>query len=123
MKSRFYNLQRFSFGLMQMFFLLVFINVSAQDVTGKVVGESGEGLIGASVIVKGTSKGTITDFDGIFSLPNVETGTVLVFSYTGYQQQEMSAAADMLITLSGSETLDEIVVTGVFDAFLMRALP
>ena len=55
----------------------------AKKITGTVVDSKGEPIIGASVLVKGTSNGTITDVDGNFSL-NASQGSVLVVSYVGY---------------------------------------
>ena len=65
--------------------------VSAQTskVTGKVVGEDGEPVIGASIIVKGTTNGNITDMDGKFTLENVPANATLVISYIGYKKQEV----------------------------------
>jgi TonB-linked SusC/RagA family outer membrane protein len=61
---------------------------------------------------KGTSNGTITDFDGNFKL-KVEAGKTLVFTYIGYAAQELPAAADMKVELKGdAQTLNEVVVTG-----------
>lgn len=64
--------------------------VSAQTskVTGKVVGEDGEPVIGASIIVKGTTVGTVTDFDGNFTLDVPSDGKQLVISYIGMKSQE-----------------------------------
>lgn len=57
-------------------------NAQQKNVQGLVVDPSGEPIIGASVVVKGTTNGTITDFDGKFSLSNVpEKGTILCYSY------------------------------------------
>jgi iron complex outermembrane receptor protein len=94
--------------------LLFTLNVFAQKTTkGKVVEQaSGEGLPGVSVIIKGTSKGSSTDFDGNFELTTKE-GDVLVFSYVGFKTIEMAASSDLLIQLENSaESLDEIVIVG-----------
>ncbi|MFK7933833.1 MAG: TonB-dependent receptor [Saprospiraceae bacterium] len=98
-----------------LFFLGSYSFLNAQ-ISGKVISESGEGLIGANVIVKGTSNGTVTDLDGNFSLPNAESGVMLSISYTGYSDQEIAASNNMVVTLIEGETFDEVVVTGVFDA-------
>ena len=60
----------------------------AKKITGTVVDSKGEPIIGASVLVKGTSNGTITDVDGNFSL-NASQGSVLVVSYVGYTKKEI----------------------------------
>ena len=67
---------------------LVSITVRAQTITvkGNVTSEDdGEPIIGASILVQGTNKGTITDLDGDFTIPNVEQNAVLVISYVGMQ--------------------------------------
>ena len=56
---------------------------------GVVKDATGEAVIGASVVVKGTTNGTITDFDGNFELPNVKKGDILVISYVGFQTQQV----------------------------------
>jgi len=99
-------------------FLTLFFNLhlDAQTITGKIVDEeSGEGLIGASVVVRGTSNGAITDFDGNFSLNVDQLPIDLVFSYTGYTDQTInvtSSSQDLLVRLAGGLRLDEVVVTG-----------
>ena len=83
-----------------------------QDITGTVVDVSGEGVIGATVMEKGTSNGTVTDFDGNFKL-KVKAGTTLVFSYIGYLTQEVAAKDGMKITLQDDAlAIEEVVVTG-----------
>ena len=96
-------------------FLFITLQTFAQ-ITGKVTDENGEALIGASVVLKNTTKGTITNADGSFSL-DVEEGAMLVFSYTGFIKKELAATKKMTVQLvSDSKALDEIIVTGVFDA-------
>lgn len=84
-------------------------------VRGTVIDESGETVIGASVTVKGTTQGTITDFDGKFSLNVPDKKAVLVVSFIGYTTQEVKvdASKPMSIVLKeDSELLDEVVVVG-----------
>ena len=82
-----------------------------QEITGTVVDALGP-VIGATVMEKGTSNGTVTDFDGNFKL-KVKAGTTLVFSYVGYLTQELPAQNDMQVTLKeDSKQLQEVVVTG-----------
>lgn len=57
--------------------------------TGVVVDQNGESIIGASVVVKGTTNGTITGLDGDFSIPNAKRGDVIVISYVGYVDSEI----------------------------------
>ena len=72
-----------------------------------------EAIIGASVKVKGTSQGTVTDLDGNFRL-DVAPGTELVISYVGYREQTVKAAAGMKIVLQEESTaLSEVVVTAL----------
>ena len=83
-------------------------------VTGKVVDTHGEPIIGATIKEQGTSNGTITDFDGNFSL-NVIENTMLEVSYIGYKTQELKAVTEktLVITLrEDTEILDEVVVVG-----------
>lgn len=85
---------------------------SQMNVKGKVISPSGEAIIGANVLEKGTSNGVITDLDGNFSL-KVENGAILVFSYIGYTPQELKAKASMEVVLEeDTELLDEVVVVG-----------
>ena len=82
------------------------------EVTGTVVDETGEGVIGATVMEKGTSNGTVTDFDGNFTL-QVEAGKTLVISYIGYDDIEVAAAPGMKVEMKESTSeLTEVVVTG-----------
>lgn len=82
-------------------------------VTGKVIDNYGEPMIGVSILEKGTTNGVVTDIDGNYTL-NATKGGTLVFSYVGYVTQEHPIAAGTLnITLvEDSETLDELVVVG-----------
>ncbi|WP_349987306.1 SusC/RagA family TonB-linked outer membrane protein [Phocaeicola dorei] len=78
----------------------------------KVKDTTGEPIIGANVIVKGTTNGTITDFDGNFLL-NANKGDIIIISFIGYRSQEAQAAASMNIILKDdTELLDEVVVIG-----------
>ena len=86
--------------------------LQAQTVTGLVVDATGEPVIGASVVEKGTTNGIMTDIDGKFTL-NVTLGSTLQISFVGYQTQEVRAARTMRIVLKeDSELLDEVVVVG-----------
>ena len=89
---------------------------SAQDstVTGKVVDENGEPVIGASIIVKGTTVGTVTDYDGNFMLEVPADGTHLVISYIGMRTQEVAVAPQVNVRLmDDTQNLDEVVVTAM----------
>ncbi len=81
-------------------------------ITGIVTDTNGEAVIGASVIEKGTSNGTITDINGRFTL-NVKEGATLQVSYVGYKTQEVKATRNMTVKiLEDSELLEEVVVVG-----------
>ena len=84
-----------------------------QKVVGTVVDQSGDPIIGANVLVKGTQNGTITDFDGRFTI-EAPSGAILVVSYIGYIQQEVKVTGDKLtIRLAeDSKSLEEVVVVG-----------
>lgn len=92
------------------------VTFAQKTVTGTVTsGADGTPLIGATVLVKGTGEGTITDIDGNFSLQAPSTGSVLVISFTGYESQEVNIAGLSVINVSLAESttrLAEIVVTG-----------
>lgn len=86
--------------------------MAQMKVTGQVVDETGEPLIAVSVLEKGTTNGTVTDFDGNFSL-STKQNAVLVFSYVGYKTQELKATANMKVVLvEDSEILEDLVVVG-----------
>lgn len=85
------------------------------NVSGQVIDESGEPLIGVNVLVKGTNKGTATDFDGKFVIEDVDENSILVFSYIGYQTKEVPLAGRVNFTvtlMTDSQTLEELVVVG-----------
>jgi len=82
------------------------------EIKGTVLDDLGETVIGASVLEKGTTNGTITDFDGNFSL-RVDAGKTLVISFVGYKTVEVPAQNGMTVTLvEDAEMLEELVVTG-----------
>ena len=86
-----------------------------KKVTGVVVDATGEPVIGANVVVKGTTNGMITDFDGNYTIEGVSASDVLVFSYIGYLSQEITVGnqAAINVTLSeDSQALEEVVVVG-----------
>ena len=82
--------------------------------TGVVKDATGETVIGASVVVKGSTNGTITGIDGDFSLSNVPKGSVIVISFVGYQTQEVKWTGMPLNIILSDDTkvLDEVVVVG-----------
>ena len=83
-----------------------------KNFTGVIIDSAGEPVIGATVKVKGTTLGTVSDFDGRFQVSAPE-GSTLVISYVGCETKEVKAAADMKITLADdAKALDEVVVIG-----------
>ena len=93
--------------------LLIPMMVEAKIVSGRVTDASGEGIISATIVIKGTTVGTVTDVDGNYVIDAPE-GAVLVFSYLGMQTQEMPVTTDILsvVLKEDNKVLDEVVVTG-----------
>lgn len=92
-------------------------DVYAQNIkiSGTVTDEEGLPLIGVNVYIKGTTKGTVTDQQGKYSLRNIEPDKVLVFSYIGYLQEEIpikNRSEIDVILVPDIKTLDEVVVVG-----------
>ncbi len=106
MKAKFYAF---------LFAILLTMPVLAQSgkVSGTVVGADGQPIPGVSVIVKGTSTGTSTDFDGKYSL-NAASDATLVFSYVGYETTnvKVNGRSTVDVTLQSGVALDEVVVIG-----------
>jgi TonB-dependent starch-binding outer membrane protein SusC len=94
----------------------VYVHAQSKNLTGVVKEEqSGETLPGVSVLVKGTTRGTITDVNGAFSIDNISEEDVLVFSFVGFQQVEVAAAGKTVMNVSmptDITKLDEIIVVG-----------
>ncbi len=94
-------------------FLLIFANKAiGQSVTGMVTTDDGP-LPGASVIIKGTSKGSVTDFQGKYTIEKVTNGDVVVFSYVGFKTREVVYSGQSEINVSLLEDtlgLDEVVI-------------
>ncbi len=101
-----------SFLLSFLALMLSTVMYAQTEITGTVIDETGEGVIGATVKEKGTSNGAVTDFDGNFKL-KVARGTMLVVSYIGYDNVEVAAAPGMKVELKeNTSELAEVVVTG-----------
>lgn len=88
--------------------------LQAKVITGTVTDQTGETIISASIVVKGTTIGTVTDFDGNYTLDVPDNATTLVFSYIGLESQELPITGSVMnVTLKeNSEVLEEVVVTG-----------
>ncbi len=86
-----------------------------KTVSGKVLDSNGDPMIGVTVIVKGTSNGTATDFDGVYRLNNLNNNSVLVFSYVGCVSQEAKVGDRTVIDVvmkDDSELLEDLIVVG-----------
>ena len=98
------------------FILLMFLGmcnlIMGQSVSGVVKDNTSEPLPGVSVVVKGTTTGTTTDFDGNYALSAIK-GAILVFSYVGYETQEVAVSGSILnVTLQSGVALDEVMLIG-----------
>ena len=90
-------------------------NQNGKRLTGQVIGQDGEPLIGVNVVVKGTTIGSMTDMDGRYVLENVPSNAIVEFSYIGYLQQSINVGnkSSLDITLAeDTQKLDEVVVVG-----------
>ena len=90
------------------------VQQQSRTVTGKIVDTKGEPIIGANVVVKGTTNGTITDFDGNFSI-EAPSNAVLQVSYIGYVPQDVSVgnrSTLQIVIKEDTQNLDEVVVVG-----------
>ncbi|WP_273445568.1 TonB-dependent receptor [Neolewinella agarilytica] len=123
-------------NIRQAFVLVLFLAVSggmlfAQGtLSGKVTDTKGEGLIGASILIKSTSSGTVTDFDGNYTVSVPAGDQMIVISYTGYATQEMTLSVrngqsytENIILNADNLQLDEVVVTGSFTGRTQKASP
>ena len=91
------------------------VQQTGRTVTGTIVDETGEPVIGVNVRVKDTTIGAITDLDGRFSLANVPTGAVLQITYVGYKDQEIVVGSQTNLSIQlqqDTELIDEVVVVG-----------
>lgn len=95
--------------------LLATVSFAQSNLKGKVVDESGEPIIGASVVIEGTKQGAVTDLDGLFILDNVPADAKLSISYVGYETQQVKSngKSDISVTLrEDRQMLDEVVAVG-----------
>ena len=112
MKQNYSVLKRIAFVAALMFSTLT--SFAQKKVTGKITDESGSGLPGVSVTVKGTSKGAISDVNGSYSV-DAAANNALVFSFVGYDTQEVSVGSKTSINVvmnPDDQALQEVVVTG-----------
>lgn len=87
----------------------------SKSVSGRIVDSKGEALIGVTILEKGTTNGTVTDFDGNYTLTVSDAGATLQYSYVGYNSVEKTAAQSIInITMrEDTEVLEEVVVTAL----------
>lgn len=99
--------------------LMAVVSLSAaaqgKSVSGKVIDENGDAMIGVTVMVKGTTNGTATDIDGVYNLKNVSNNAILVFSYVGCVTQEAKVNDRSVIDVvmqEDSDVLEDLIVVG-----------
>ena len=106
-------MKRFTLTVASLLMGMTAVMAQNTKVTGQVLDENGEPVIGASVVVKGTTIGTVTDFDGNFTLDVPSNGKHLEISYVGMKKVEVGVSSHVKAVLeSDSQALDEVVVTG-----------
>src|SRR5690625_890040 len=103
------------FFLISFFWLCSYSVFAQMNISGVVTGQDGEPLIGANVLVKGTSIGAVTDFDGFYEIDVPATNEILIFSYTGFQTREVEiqGRTTINVVLEFGQVLDEVVVTAL----------
>ncbi|MEL7119563.1 MAG: SusC/RagA family TonB-linked outer membrane protein [Bacteroidota bacterium] len=101
--------------VVMLLFAVFSMAMAQQTLSGKITDQGGEPLIGASILVKGTTKGTTTDFDGMYTLELAEGENELVVSYTGFNTMNIEVNGRTSIDISMEEgiTLTQAVVTGL----------
>ncbi len=112
LKRKYGNLR---FLLLSLYFFTSIVTFAQINVRGRVVDMTGETLIGVNVIVKGTNQGTISDINGEFSLQVPSSNSTLIFSYVGFQEQEISLNRRTYLDVTMEqdiELLDEVIVVG-----------
>ncbi|WP_102408277.1 SusC/RagA family TonB-linked outer membrane protein [Parabacteroides bouchesdurhonensis] len=107
-------MKKLTFALLCLIMSMSMAMAQVTKVTGHVTSaEDGEPVIGASIVVKGTTVGTVTDFDGNFTLEIPDNGKILIISYIGMATQEVKVAPRITVSLqSDTQDLDEVIVTG-----------
>ncbi len=106
-------MKKLSLVLTLVFFAFGFA-MAQRAITGTVTDQKGEPMVGASILVKGTTAGTVTDVDGKYSFSVPDGASTLVFSFVGYTSQEVTLGASNVIDISLSEsTLQEVVITAI----------
>lgn len=100
--------------LTTLFFMAITCLIAQRTVSGKVTDDSGQGLPGVNVLIKGTTTGAQTDLDGNYRL-SVDENATLVFSYVGFETQEVvvGSRSTIDVTMGGATELQEVVVTAL----------
>ena len=113
-----FSFKRFSCFILLFFSILIFYGtntLNAQVVKGTVTDENNEPLIGVNILIKGTSNGTVSEYDGTYEISDLPANTILEFSYIGFKTVVVPIEGRSVIDVSlipDSELLDEIVVVG-----------
>ena len=105
---------RYGITMLMVLFCTYFGFSQTKSITGTVSDTSGP-IPGVNVLVKGTTNGVVTDFDGEFTLMNVPDDAVLVFSYLGYKTQEVPVAGQENLNINleeDTQALEEVIVVG-----------
>lgn len=107
-------MKKITLALVLMLFSVSFV-LAQRTIMGTVTGDDGEALIGATVLLKGTSTGTVTDIDGKYSIRVTGDGAILVFSFTGFSTQEVPVGASNVldVAMKSGQVLEEVVVTAL----------
>lgn len=101
--------------LLLSFLALTIVNAQSGSISGSVTDKSGEPMPGVSIMEKGTTIGTVTDFDGKYNISPSSPDAILIFSFIGMESQEISATGQNTIDVvlsSEDELLDEVIVVG-----------
>lgn len=101
-------------GVLVLMLCLSNVGYSQSKLNGKVIGQDGEGLLGASILIKGTTKGTTTGIDGSYSVDLSSLNDTLIVSYVGYKTQQIAVAGRLVIDVKLVPTmLEEVIVTAL----------
>lgn len=109
------DLARKAFATLFVAMLSLAVFAQGHTVSGVVIDDLGEPMIGVNVVVKGTTNGSMTDFDGNYSIPDVKSSDVLVFSFIGMSSQEIKVGNQTTINVTmaeDSQMLEDVVVVG-----------
>ncbi|NNC46738.1 MAG: TonB-dependent receptor plug domain-containing protein, partial [Winogradskyella sp.] len=98
--------------ILMVFAVGITFNGFSQEISGKVLDDTSQPLPGVSIVIKGTAIGTTSDFDGNYTI-NASMGDVLVFSYVGFESQEVEVTSNVInVTMKSGVSLDQVVIVG-----------